>query len=169
MQYVLKECREGEHPLGPSKITDSLIQAIGDYMTSIQDVVWVYDGYWTQSRSLYDSVMKSSWDDVILDESQKKELTSVANKFFSSKAIYEDLGVPWKRGLMFYGPPGESWLVQHAKLSEHSLTSVHFDLVGNGKTISIRALMHELYSRKDKDGNAKPIPTLYGMHSDTQK
>jgi DNA polymerase III delta prime subunit len=81
--------------------------------------------------------MKSSWDDVILDEDKKKDLTAVANKFFSSKAIYEDLGVPWKRGLMFYGPPG------------------------NGKTISIRALMHELYTRKDKDGNHKPVPTLY--------
>lgn len=61
----------------------------------------------------------------------KKELTSVANKFFNSKDIYGDLGVPWKRGLLFHGPPG------------------------NGKTISIRALMNSLYSRKS------PIPTLY--------
>lgn len=106
-------------------------------MTSILDIVWVYDGYWSQSRSLYDQVMKSSWDDVILDENMKKDLTAVAKKFFTSKAVYEDLGVPWKRGLMFYGPPG------------------------NGKTISIRALMHELYSYKDKDGKHKPIPTLY--------
>ncbi|KAK5164038.1 uncharacterized protein LTR77_010129 [Saxophila tyrrhenica] len=136
-QYVLKECRSDEHPLGPSSITDQLIKAVGDWMTSILDVVWVYDGYWRQSRELYDGVMKASWEDVILDEEMKADLTKVARKFFSSKAVYEDLGVPWKRGLMFYGPPG------------------------NGKTISIRALMHELYTRKDKDGNLKPIPTLY--------
>ncbi len=136
-QYVLKECREGEQPLGPSRLTDSLIKAVGDWMTSIVDVVWVYDNYWRTDRNLYKQVMKSSWDNVILDEGMKKELTSVANKFFDSKAVYEDLGVPWKRGVMFYGPPG------------------------NGKTISIRALMHELYTRKDKDGNPDPIPTLY--------
>jgi len=52
---------------------------------------------------------------VILDEAVKKDLTSVTNKFFSSKQVYEDLGVPWKRGLLFHGPPG------------------------NGKTISIKA------------------------------
>ena len=130
-QYVLKECQEGEHVLGSSKVTDQLIRTIGDWLYGQMNVVWVYDLYWRTSRALYDQVMKSSWDDVILDESMKKELAHVANKFFSSKDVYEDLGVPWKRGLMFYGPPG------------------------NGKTISIRALMHELYSRKD------PIPTLY--------
>lgn len=45
--------------------------------------------------------------------------------------MYDDLGVAWKRGLIFYGP------------------------AGNGKTISIKALMHTLADRKDS------IPTLY--------
>ena len=132
IQYVLKECQHGEHVLGASKVTDALIKTIGDWIAELNlRTVWVYDGYWTQSKNLYDQVMKSSWDNVILDESMKKELTTVTNKFFSSKEIYEDLGVPWKRGLLFHGPPG------------------------NGKTISIRALMHSLYDRPD------PIPTLY--------
>ena len=131
VQYVLKECRQGENALGPSKATDALIQAIGDYISSITDIVWVYDGYWMQSRSLYQEIQRSSWDKVILDEEQKKELTGVTNKFFDSKETYEELGVPWKRGLIFHGPPG------------------------NGKTISIRALSHELYKRDD------PVLTLY--------
>lgn len=84
-----------------------------------------------RSKQLYQEVMRSSWDNVILDEGQKKELTDVANKFFSSKDVYNDLGVPWKRGLLFHGPPG------------------------NGKTISIKALMHTLLDREDR------IPTLY--------
>jgi len=61
----------------------------------------------------------------------KKELKSVNSHFFNSKAVYDDLGVPWKRGLIFYGP------------------------AGNGKTISIKALMHTLVDRKDS------VPTLY--------
>ena len=51
MQYVLKERRGGEHPLGPSRATDALIKTVGDYITSITDIVWVYDAYWQQSRS----------------------------------------------------------------------------------------------------------------------
>lgn len=137
VQYVLKECRPGEHPLGPSKVTDALIQTIGDYISAITDIVWVYDGYWQQSKALWQEIQKSSWDKVILDEDQKTELTEVANKFFDSKATYEELGVPWKRGLIFYGPPG------------------------NGKTISIRALSHELYQRKD------PVLTLYVKNAST--
>jgi SpoVK/Ycf46/Vps4 family AAA+-type ATPase len=61
----------------------------------------------------------------------KKELKSVSGRFFDSKTVYNDLGVPWKRGLIFYGP------------------------AGNGKTISIKALMHTLADRKDS------VPTLY--------
>ncbi|KAH9845356.1 cell division cycle protein 48 [Teratosphaeria destructans] len=135
VQYILKERRGDEHPLGPSKITDTLIQTVGDWLLSDQSVVWVFDNYWQRSKALFQEVQKASWDKVILDEAQKGELTSVANTFFSSKNVYEDLGVPWKRGLMFYGPPG------------------------NGKTVSIKALMHTLLSRED------PIPTLYVKHA----
>ena len=107
VQYVLKERRDSEDTLGPSKAVDALIQAIGDWRSSIVDVIWVYDNYWRPSRELWEEVQKASWDNVILDESMKKELTDVAHKFFDSKDVYEDLGVPWKRGLLFHGPPGK--------------------------------------------------------------
>ncbi|TKA73372.1 hypothetical protein B0A55_06371 [Friedmanniomyces simplex] len=135
MQYILKERRGSEDVYGPSQITDALIQTVGDWLLGDQEVVWVFDLYWQRSKGLYHEVMKATWEKVILDESIKKDLTSVTNKFFSSKQVYEDLGVPWKRGLLFHGPPG------------------------NGKTISIKALMHTLLSRKD------PIPTLYVRHA----
>jgi len=131
MQYVLKERSHGEPTFGPSKVTDELIQTIGDWLGSDQEVVWVYDRYWQRSKKLWQEVQKMTWDKVILDEDQKKDLTTLANKFFSSRAVYEDLGVAWKRGLIFHGPPG------------------------NGKTISVKALMHTLLDREES------IPTLY--------
>lgn len=106
VQYVLKERRDSEHALGPSKATDQLIQSVGDWLLSDQEVVWVYDRYWMQSKSLWKQVQKANWDKVILDEGMKTELAKAANNFFSSRDVYEDLGVPWKRGLLFYGPPG---------------------------------------------------------------
>lgn len=131
VQYILKEQQGKEHVLGPSTVTDNLIRAVGDWRNTLSEVIWVYDGYWTQSHGLWKEVQKASWDKVILDEGMKDELVNVAHKFFDSEAIYRDLGVPWKRGLLFHGPPG------------------------NGKTISTRALMHSLDQRKD------PVRSLY--------
>jgi hypothetical protein len=61
----------------------------------------------------------------------KESIRSDVDHFFSSRDTYANLKVPWKRGIIYWGPPG------------------------NGKTISIKATMHTLYERKD------PIPTLY--------
>ena len=69
VQYVLKERREGEDALGPSGVTDALIQTVGDWLLSDQQVVWVYDRYWQRSKALYQQVVEATWDKVILDES----------------------------------------------------------------------------------------------------
>jgi transitional endoplasmic reticulum ATPase len=133
LQYVLKEPRNGETTMSNSSITDALIATIGKWSNQddVVDSIYVYDGYWYKDRALWRDVQNASWDKVILDPNMKKSLTDVSGKFFDSKEIYEEYGVPWKRGLIFYGPPG------------------------NGKTISLKALMHTLGERK------RPIPTLY--------
>ena len=86
----------------------------------------MYDDYWSSSRRLYNEVQKTNWDDVILDDKMKKTLTGTVLRFFDSETKYREFGVPWKRGLIFYGPPG------------------------NGKTISLKALMHSLFQREDQ-------------------
>jgi len=42
VQYVLIERRGEEDVLGPSKVVDQLIQTVGDWLLSDQEVVWVY-------------------------------------------------------------------------------------------------------------------------------
>lgn len=116
-QYVLKEPRgDRETPTTNSSVTDRLLQAAGDtlYQSAKQPGIWVFDRWWRKSLAMYDEVQKMTWDKVILDEAMKNSLTEFSSKFFDSKKVYEDLGVPWKRGLLFHGPPG------------------------NGKTISIK-------------------------------
>ncbi|TVY83879.1 putative ATPase [Lachnellula suecica] len=130
-QYVLKERGPGEGPFSHSAITDTLLAQVGLWSHREIKGIYVYDMGWRLDTALYDQVQKAEWDKVILDPGMKKDLQSVSGRFFDSKDVYEDLGVPWKRGLIFYGP------------------------AGNGKTISIKALMHTLADRKDS------IPTLY--------
>jgi transitional endoplasmic reticulum ATPase len=131
VQYILKEPSSGETTHSHSSVTDALIATIGQWGSQIPNAIYVYDNYWYRSPELYEEVQKASWDKVILDPDMKKSLTDVSEKFFDSHDIYEEYGVPWKRGLIFYGP------------------------AGNGKTISIKALMRTLSERKTE------IPTLY--------
>ncbi|KAJ6780834.1 hypothetical protein PWT90_00521 [Aphanocladium album] len=112
--------------------TDALIQAAGTWGSVLHDEIWVFDGgFWRKDAGLYASVIKASWDAVILDEDMKKALIDDHLSFFRSRSTYQNLKVPWKRGVIYYGPPG------------------------NGKTISIKAMMHTLYNLTPE------VPTLY--------
>ncbi|KAF8592445.1 P-loop containing nucleoside triphosphate hydrolase protein [Ramaria rubella] len=84
----------------------------------LHDEIWVFNqGFWKKDHSLWLEVQKVDWEDVILKEEFKKALQQDVKGFFGSQRVYKDLSVPWKRGLIMYGPPG------------------------NGKTITLKAIM----------------------------
>jgi transitional endoplasmic reticulum ATPase len=112
--------------------TEKLLLEAGIFTNSVDGAVLVFDqGRWQKNHELWESIQKAEWSDVILDEGMKNDLIKDIDNFFDGQETYQKLKVPWKRGVIYYGPPG------------------------NGKTISIKALMHSLYKRKD------PVPTLY--------
>ena len=116
----------------PPKIVDELIAEATKWNQDTREEIWVYDQHkWTKSASLYQSVQQAHWDDVILDPAFKKELIADVEGFFDNEAEYEEFGISWKRGIILHGSPG------------------------NGKSISIKALMRSLAARPS------PIPTLY--------
>ena len=94
--------------LGPTaEASDELLLAAGFFWNELHDEVLVYDGgYWQKSRKLWESVQTSTWDDVILDPEMKTSIIGEMNKFFGSQERYRKLKVPWKRGIIYYGPPG---------------------------------------------------------------
>ena len=129
--YILHR-RDQELVDGRCKATDELIAAATKWNSKVHDEVLVFDQErWTKNKELWVSVQNASWDDVIMDKTMKDTLIGDVEGFFDCKDDYKEFSVPWKRGIIFHGLPG------------------------NGKTISIKALMHALYKRPD------PIPTLY--------
>ena len=83
--YILKEPRAGETTTSDSAIVNSLLMAVGEWEVNSEGTIYVYDQYWARSRKLWEQVEESSWDNVILNASMKKELTDVAGNFFDSK------------------------------------------------------------------------------------
>ncbi|KAL5424679.1 hypothetical protein PMIN04_003062 [Paraphaeosphaeria minitans] len=107
--------------------TDTLILAAGKWTSLLHEEIWVFDnGYWEKSKELWKAVEGSSWDDVILDPDMKTGLIQDVQGFFENQAIYAQYAVPWKRGIILHGVPG------------------------NGKTVSIKALINSLYARPDQ-------------------
>jgi len=48
----------------------------------------------------------STWEDLFLPEDIKKDVRSLVENFLSSKEFYKQNKIPWKRGILLYGKPG---------------------------------------------------------------
>lgn len=119
--------------------TDALVLAAGKWTSLLHEEIWVFDnGFWEKSKELWKAVDGSSWDDVILDPEMKKNLIEDVQGFFDNKDLYGQYAVPWKRGIILHGVPG------------------------NGKTVSIKALINSLYARPDQ------ISSLYVKSFETK-
>lgn len=47
-----------------------------------------------------------SWDDVFLPDDLKLSIKNSVESWLDSESFYSDAKIPWKRGMLLYGPPG---------------------------------------------------------------
>lgn len=132
LYFVLSPRTEYSTKEGEDSPIDRLMLAVGAWTAQLHKEIYVYDdGRWGKSRELWMSVNGATWNDVILNPTMKDKLINDVSGFFDSQQLYKKLAVPWKRGIILHGVPG------------------------NGKTISIKALINTLEHRPE------PIPSLY--------
>jgi SpoVK/Ycf46/Vps4 family AAA+-type ATPase len=86
-----------------------------------RDGILVFHGScWQRSHELWLETQKASFDELILARTLKEQIKGDFKRFLSSRTAYEAHGLPWRRGALFLGPPG------------------------NGKTHCVRALVKDL-------------------------
>ncbi|KAF3932998.1 Spastin [Dactylellina cionopaga] len=116
---------------------EQFVLECGMWTSTPKEQIWVFDqGFWQLDSALYRSVMKANWADIILPEDLKQNVLNDILGFYAAEETYKGLKMPWKRGVVFYGPPG------------------------NGKTITLKAIIKALYSPSESIP-ALPLPSLY--------
>ena len=96
-------------------------KAVCAWSCEVRGEILVYqDGYFQKDKHLFESIKNATFDNLILPETLKQQIQTDFLQFFDSREIYEQYRIPWKRGAIFIGPPG------------------------NGKTHTLKALINQL-------------------------
>jgi AAA+ superfamily predicted ATPase len=100
---------------------NSFVAAVCEWSFDVRGEIVVYqDGYFQKNKELYNSIKNATFENLILRNPLKDSIQNDFEQFFNSREHYEQYRIPWKRGAIFIGPPG------------------------NGKTHTIKALINKL-------------------------
>jgi ATPase family protein associated with various cellular activities (AAA) len=116
-------CRRRHHWIvaDEQQIAEDFFRAVCEWSCEVRGEILVYhDGYFRKDKRLFNSIRSATFENLILPDSLKQQIETDFQQFFSSREIYERYKIPWKRGAIFIGPPG------------------------NGKTHTLKALINQL-------------------------
>jgi len=103
------------------KLAEAFFAEVCDWSSEVRGEVLVFqDGEWRKSTELFDAIKTATFANLILPGKLKEEIRNDFAQFFLSREVYERYHIPWKRGVLFIGPPG------------------------NGKTHTLKALVNQL-------------------------
>ena len=116
-------CRRRHHWIiaDEKQIAEDFFTAVCEWSCEVRGEILVYhDANFRKDKKLFESIKSATFDNLILPNSLKQQIQNDFQQFFASREVYERYNIPWKRGAIFIGPPG------------------------NGKTHTLKALINQL-------------------------
>jgi hypothetical protein len=103
------------------ELAEDFLRALCKWSAQVRGEILVFDGgYWSKNEELFKAIKSADFENLILPATLKQEIQDDFTRFFASRQSYKKYGIPWKRGVLFIGPPG------------------------NGKTHTVKALINQL-------------------------
>ena len=102
-------CRdERSYIVGPNEaITREFFVEVCRHNSEVHAEVLVFSGGgWSKSEELHEDIKTADLGQLVLEGELKNEMIRDFTTFFASESLFRDYGLPWKRGALFLGPPG---------------------------------------------------------------
>jgi AAA+ superfamily predicted ATPase len=123
LSYTEDRCRWRHHWIvaDERKVGEEFFDAVCAWGYEVRGEILVFnDGYFQKDKELFESIKNSTFDNLVLPATLKQQIQNDFQQFLDSREVYERYKIPWKRGAIFIGPPG------------------------NGKTHTLKALINQL-------------------------
>jgi AAA+ superfamily predicted ATPase len=103
------------------KLAEEFLNAVCVRSCEVRGEILVFqDGEFQKDTELFSAIKSATFENLILSHSLKDQIQKDFKQFFNSRETYERYDIPWRRGSLFIGPPG------------------------NGKTHTVKALINQL-------------------------
>ncbi|KAI0149456.1 P-loop containing nucleoside triphosphate hydrolase protein [Pestalotiopsis sp. NC0098] len=67
---------------------------------------WEHHNYLEAADWAWETMPSIPWDDIIMDATAKTAMKEEATTFFTSRDLFKNFNLTWKRGIIFHGPSG---------------------------------------------------------------
>ncbi len=99
--------REPVMCVGPNEeVLREFTAALSAYVHKIEGRVLRFSVEWEAAPDLELEANRVTWDDITLPSKLVRDIRELTEGFVAQRAVFEALGLTWKRGLLLIGPPG---------------------------------------------------------------